>query len=158
MDKVMALPVGELALPDCALYLWVTGPMHFQLQSLIPAWGFEYSGYAFSWIKTARSGAPLIGCGYTTRHNVELCLLARRGHPKRLHADVPEAILEPRRESMRKPDCIYPRIERLYPGPHCELFARCTRKDWDSWGDEVGRFGEVIAQWISRTEDVLAAK
>ena len=36
-----------------------------------------------------------------------------------------------------------PLIEECSPGPYLELFARNTRPGWDSWGNEVGKFGEV---------------
>jgi len=84
-----------------------------------------------------------MGLGYWTRANSEVCLLATRGKPKRKHADVRQAILEPRREHSRKPDCVYDRIERLVDGPYLELFARQTRPGWDSWGLEVNKFGEM---------------
>jgi N6-adenosine-specific RNA methylase IME4 len=81
--------------------------------------------------------------GYWTRANSEVCLLATRGKPKRLNADVRQGIIEPRREHSRKPDCVYERIERLVAGPYVELFARTTRKGWSSWGNQVGKFAEV---------------
>jgi N6-adenosine-specific RNA methylase IME4 len=85
----------------------------------------------------------LVGMGYWTRANSEVCLLATRGKPKRQHADVRQGIIEPRREHSRKPDCVYDRIERLVPGPYIELFARNTRPGWLSWGNETQRFGVV---------------
>jgi len=59
------------------------------------------------------------------RGNPEQCLLASRGKPHRLNADVPELILAPRREHSRKPDEIYGGIERLMgpDGQFLELFA-----------------------------------
>jgi hypothetical protein len=32
---------------------------------------------------------------------------------------------------------VYRRIERLYPGPYLELFARKPRDGWTTWGDEL---------------------
>lgn len=82
-----------------------------------------------------------VGMGYWTRANSEVCLLATRGKPKRLNADVRQGIIEPRREHSRKPDCIYDRIERLVSGPYCELFARNSPRDgWDKWGNQIGKF------------------
>ena len=81
-----------------------------------------------------------VGLGYWTRANSEVCLLATKGKPKRLNADVRQAILEPRREHSRKPDCTYQRIERLVAGPYLELFARTQRPGWTAWGNEVGKF------------------
>jgi hypothetical protein len=86
---------------------------------------------------------PLMGCGYWTRSNTEVCLLATRGKPKRQHADIRQGIIAPRREHSRKPDCVYERIERLVPGPYLELFARLHRPGWDCLGHEFGKFGEA---------------
>jgi N6-adenosine-specific RNA methylase IME4 len=78
-----------------------------------------------------------MGIGFTTRKNVELCLLGRNGNP-RIHAhDVRELIVAPVREHCRKPDEQYERIERLCAGPCLELFARNRRPGWVSCGDEV---------------------
>jgi N6-adenosine-specific RNA methylase IME4 len=117
--------------------------------AVIRAWGFEYKTCAFAWTKatpdTIRGGffGLEMGTGYWTRANTEVCLLATRGRPKRLHRDVRQVIIEPRREHSRKPDGVYQRIERLVPGPYLELFARSSpRTGWTFWGDEVGKFGK----------------
>jgi N6-adenosine-specific RNA methylase IME4 len=48
------------------------------------------------------------------------------------------ALIEaPRREHSRKPDEAYEHIERMTVGPYIELFARCQRPGWVSWGNEV---------------------
>ena len=151
--EIAALPVGDLAAPDCALFLWVSWPMLGDALALIEAWRFSYKTCAFSWMKAhagqldmLRDDMPaLIGMGYWTRANSEVCLLATRGRPRRLNADVRQGIIEPRREHSRKPDCVYSRIERLVAGPYLELFSRTTRSGWDSWGHEVGKFPEATA-------------
>jgi N6-adenosine-specific RNA methylase IME4 len=53
---------------------------------------------------------------------------------------VREVIFMPRREHSRKPDELFHRIEQYCAGPYAELFARQQRPNWDSWGDEVGKF------------------
>lgn len=88
---------------------------------------------------------PQVGMGYWTRSNTEPCLLATRGKPKRLHADVRQGIIAPRREHSRKPDGIHDRIERLVGGPYAELFARQSRPGWDTWGNETTKFDGVAA-------------
>jgi N6-adenosine-specific RNA methylase IME4 len=144
IDDIKALPVGALAAQDCVLFLWVTWPGLLIALDVIQAWGFVYKTSAFDWAKlTKRGGGLHFGCGYWTRANTEPCLLATRGKPKRLKADVPQIILEPRREHSRKPDCIHERIERLVGGPYLEMFARTRRLGWDAWGDEVGKFEEA---------------
>lgn len=150
-NEIAALSVADLAADDCALFLWVTWPTLPQAMELIEAWGFKYKTCAFDWVKAhARQVEmfrddikPLMGMGYWTRANSEPCLLATRGKPKRLHADVRQAIIEPRREHSRKPDVVYDRIERLVAGPYLELFARNTRPGWTSWGNQVDKFGEA---------------
>jgi N6-adenosine-specific RNA methylase IME4 len=151
IDEIAALPVGDLATDDCALFLWVAWPQLVDAVNLIARWGFEYKTCAFSWIKAHAGQIELfrddfdvqVGLGFWTRANSEVCLLATRGKPKRLNADVRQAIIEPRREHSRKPSCVYERIERLVAGPYLELFARNTRPGWTSVGNETGKFGEV---------------
>ena len=86
-----------------------------------------------------------VGMGYWTRANTEPCLLATRGKPKRLNADVRQGIIAPRREHSRKPDGIHERIERLVAGPYLELFARQSRPGWTTWGNETTKFDKASA-------------
>jgi len=143
------MPVEKLAAPDCVLFLWVTWPCLQQGLHLIAAWGFGYKTCGFDWTKADNTQpdffqeevSPQIGMGYWTRAGSEPCLLATRGKPKRLHADVRQAIVEPRREHSRKPDGIHERIERLVAGPYLELFARQSdRPGWTFWGNDVAQF------------------
>jgi N6-adenosine-specific RNA methylase IME4 len=124
-DEIAALPVRELAADNCWLFLWTPTPMLPWGLDLISAWGFKYSGTAFCWVKLNKSGKGFFtGLGFTTRKNIELCLLGRRGSPRRNARDVHELILAPRREHSRKPDEQYERIVRFCNGPYLELFAR----------------------------------
>lgn len=150
---IAALPVSEIAAPDCVLFIWVTWPTLLQAIELISAWGFAYKTCAFDWMK-AHAGQidmfrddadALMGMGYWTRANSEPCLLATRGKPKRLSKGVRQGIIEPRREHSRKPDCAHGRIEQLVPGPYLELFSRQARPGWDSWGNEVDKFAPLKA-------------
>jgi N6-adenosine-specific RNA methylase IME4 len=144
---ICRLPVDELAAKDCALFLWISWPMLQDALQVIDMWGFKFKTCAFCWVKSTARGpdmfsdpTPAMGWGYWTRANSEVCLLATRGRPKRLHADVPQVIIEPRREHSRKPDCVHDRIERLVAGPYLELFARARRPGWDSHGNETDKF------------------
>ena len=145
MNELRALDVASLAAADSVLFLWTTWPMLPQALALIEAWGFAYKGCAFDWTKADTSQIDMfrddadvaIGTGYWTRANTEPCLLATRGKPRRLHADVRQAIIAPRRQHSRKPDEIHDRIERLVAGPYLELFARRRRPGWTAWGNEV---------------------
>jgi N6-adenosine-specific RNA methylase IME4 len=42
-----------------------------------------------------------------------------------------------KREHSRKPDELYPIIEACSFGPYIELFARGTRPNWTTWGDQA---------------------
>lgn len=150
-DDIAALPVREVAADDCALFLWICWPMLSEAMALIEAWGFTYKTCAFSWMKAHAQQIDMfrddadasMGMGYWTRANSEPCLLATRGAPKRLSADVRQGIIEPRREHSRKPDCVPSRIERLVAGPYLELFARTTRPGWTVWGNQTDKFVEA---------------
>lgn len=156
LDAIKALPVGEVAARDAHLLLWTTGPFLAATFEVIEAWGFRYSAIAFAWFKLKRSIEPRqlrlvdvaqfdfhVGLGHTTRHNVELCLLARRGSPRRESRKVREVIISPLREHSRKPEEFYERAEEYAVGPRLELFARQRRPGWDSWGNEVEKFAEA---------------
>jgi N6-adenosine-specific RNA methylase IME4 len=138
LDDIAALPVKPLAADDCALLLWAVCPELPGAIDVIRAWGFEYLTVAFAWVKQNPSGDGLFtGLGYHTRSNVELCLLALRGAPVRLANDVHQVVMAPVSAHSEKPAEVYRRIERLYPGPYLELFARRERPGWAVWGDEV---------------------
>ncbi len=101
------------------------------------AWGFTYTTFGFTWIKTTRAGEPAMGMGWHTRANAEVCLLAKRGKPRIQAHDVRQVIMARPRDHSHNPDEQYPRIERLYHGPYLELFARYRPDGWDVWGDEA---------------------
>ncbi len=142
VGDLKALPVGDLAAKSCALFLWVVDATLEQGLEVGKAWGFRYKTRAFEWFKVKQNSLSemesdlRIGMGYWSRKQCESCLLFTRGNPKRLNADVRQAIFSPIREHSRKPDETYNRIERLVAGPYCELFARRWHKGWDGWGDE----------------------
>jgi N6-adenosine-specific RNA methylase IME4 len=125
--------------------VWGVWPEHPGVLDVIASWGFTYKTAAFVWVKTTRNAEVVTlageglhwGMGYATRSNTEPCLLATRGAPLRLAANVHQVIMAPVGEHSAKPDEAYRRIERLYPGPYLELFARRPREGWTTWGDEL---------------------
>jgi N6-adenosine-specific RNA methylase IME4 len=138
VEQIAALPVQQMAADDCALFLWATWPMIWQAAEVIRAWGFEYKTCAFDWVKQNQDGNGLSwGLGNWTRANTEPCLLATKGSPVRLNADVHQVIMAPRMEHSRKPDEVAERIMRLVPGPYIELFARRPREGWEVWGNQA---------------------
>jgi len=151
IDEICALPVNNVAADDCVLFMWTCWPVLQASFRVIEAWGFKYKTCAFSWMKAdpyrlfADEKTPFAGLGYWTRANTEPCLLATRGKPKRIAADVRQGIIAPRREHSRKPDEVHDRVERLVAGPYLELFGRQSRPGWTVWGNEATKFDEVAA-------------
>lgn len=157
LDEIKAMPVGEIAAKDCALFMWVIDTHLPMALDVISAWGFTYKTVAFTWAKLNREFASyppeqqradadkafFKGMGFWTRANPEMCLLATKGSPKRQSRAVRRLIVSPVREHSRKPEATHERIEALVSGPYCELFARDTRPGWDQWGNEVGKFDPV---------------
>lgn len=156
LDALKALPVGDLAGKNCALFMWVVGSHLDAALELGRAWGFELKTDAFIWLKerlwdagqldllTGDVPPPGISMGYWTRKQSEACWMFTRGKPRRLSKGVRQVIVAPRREHSRKPDEQYDRIEALVAGPYVELFARTQREGWSNWGNETGKF-EVAA-------------
>ena len=145
VDEICALPVGQLAARDCAVFMWITDPFLMEGARVLNAWGFRYTSVGFHWAKTTKNGHWHMSTGYGTRANVETCLLGTMGDmglPK--DRGVRRLIVEPVREHSRKPDRVPGDIERLYDGPYAELFARNRRAGWASWGNQADKF-EVAA-------------
>jgi N6-adenosine-specific RNA methylase IME4 len=138
IDQIKALPIKQLAAKDCAIFCWVTWPHMPIWKTILDAWGVEYSGLAFDWIKLNPSGEGLHwGTGYCTRQNPEPCILAKIGNPLRLDEGVHSVIMAPVGQHSEKPEEAWRRIERLFGGPYLELFARRERLGWTTWGNEV---------------------
>jgi N6-adenosine-specific RNA methylase IME4 len=145
VDKIKALPVGELAAEDSMIGMWMVDWCPQDAIDLMKHYGFTHVTTLYTWIKTNGGGALDVwdsstwhmGQGYWTRANPEACWLGTRGNPKRLHADVRQLIIAPVMEHSRKPDEWLARSERLSEGPFLELQARRPRPGWVSWGDEL---------------------
>jgi N6-adenosine-specific RNA methylase IME4 len=142
LDEIAKLPVARLVADNCALFLWCTAP-HITKGNHIPiieAWGVKPSTFGFVWIKENPSGEGLhMGQGYATRSNAEICLIGIKGSPPRLATDVHQVVMAPVGEHSAKPEEVRRRIERLFPGPYLELYARKPAQGWTVWGDEIPR-------------------
>lgn len=154
-DVIAAMPVGDYAARDCFLFYWDT-TARVAVGRHIPimkAWGFKPTAFAFTWFKLnlREPATPFFlprhsmnfGPGLTTRKNTEVCILGRRGSPKRLCASVREEIFAPRREHSRKPEEFYDRVRQYCAGPYLELFSRTDRPGWTTRGDQAGKFAEA---------------
>lgn len=138
-SDVEELPIKDMAADDATLFLWVTMPHLMRAKAVIEAWGFEYKTVAFVWTKqNKKSPTRFMGMGFWTRSNAELCLLATRGHPKRVSKSIRQIVDSPIERHSKKPDEVRNRIVDLLGDlPRIELFARERHEGWDAWGDEV---------------------
>ena len=155
--EIMTLPVREILAPNAWGFFWWPDPHLPMLIEVMGAFGFEFSGKGFTWIKTLKSlarGSRLISTdeiesvlrmnnGFTTRKNSETVWLGRRGKPQILSHGVREVIVSPLREHSRKPDEFYHRVEQLCPGPRVDLFGRQSREGWCVWGDQATEFDRL---------------
>lgn len=138
LDDIKALNVASIAADNCILFFWATYPNLLDAIDVINAWGFTYKSVSFTWVKTTKNDKWHIGCGYWTRANPEICLLATRGHPKRISKSVRNLVVSPVRKHSQKPDEVRDRIVQLMGDiPRIELFAREKVAGWDSIGMDI---------------------
>lgn len=154
LDELKALPVGEVAAPDCLIVMWVISSHVPQAIELAETWGFTYRSIGPVWPKVRSpdqvemfDDAPIcdLGMGYWFRQQVEISLVFGRGSPTRLNADVRQLVWASRREHSRKPEGIHERIERLVAGPYLEMFGRQQRDGWTVWGNQSTKFDAEVA-------------
>jgi N6-adenosine-specific RNA methylase IME4 len=140
LDKIMELPVAEIAAPTSHLYLWVPNALLPEGIKVLSAWGYTYKSNIV-WHKLRKDGgSDGRGVGFYFRNVTELILFGTRGKNART--------LDPgrtqvnylgtrKREHSRKPDEQYDLIESCSPGPFMELFGRGTRQGWATWGNQA---------------------
>lgn len=138
-SEIARFPLPPLA-RDAVLILWKVAAMTEEALYIAKTWGFVPKA-EIVWVKTKKGEkyAPRIGMGRTVRNAHETAIIATRGRPKRKSASELSVIFAPRSEHSRKPEAFYELVERLYPGPYVELFARRRRRGWRVYGNEVGR-------------------
>jgi N6-adenosine-specific RNA methylase IME4 len=160
-SEIKALRVGDLAAPDCVLFLWAISPFilnsgdatrhnanpdasYSPIGACIKAWGFRYVGEGF-WLKRTKYGKTAFGPGYWMRSAAEPWFLGAIGRPK--HSKSARNVFEGlAREHSRKPEEAYAWAEAYMPNARrVELFSRTPRPGWDTWGYEAGKFEPVIS-------------
>jgi N6-adenosine-specific RNA methylase IME4 len=139
LEEIMRLPVAQIAAPKAHLYLWVPNALIREGLDVMKEWGFTYKSNLV-WYKTRKDGGPDgRGVGFYFRNVTELVLFGTKGSmrtlaPGRRQVNI---ISSRKREHSRKPEQLYPVVERCSPGPFLEMFARHAREDWTSWGNET---------------------
>lgn len=152
-DIHMELPYGTMAddemrnlniqalQTDGLIFLWVTGRAMELGRECLELWGYKRVEEII-WVKTnqlqriIRTGRT----GHWLNHSKEHCLVGIKGDPivnRNIDTDV---IVAEVRETSRKPDEMYPLLERVSPRTRkLELFARMhnTHAGWMSLGNQL---------------------
>lgn len=131
--ELAALPVRELAEPDCLMFMWTTSPMMGDAIALGKQWGFQYMAVAFVWHKERKM------VGAYAMSSCEFCLVFKRGRIPSPRGGMSElqflSEIERCGRHSAKPAEVRARIERMFPGHNkLELFARERFEGWDAWG------------------------
>jgi N6-adenosine-specific RNA methylase IME4 len=139
-DEVAAMPIPRIVHQTAHLYLWVPNALLPEGLSVLKAWGFEYKTNIV-WHKLRKDGgSDGRGVGFYFRNVTELLLFGIRGKNARTLAPGRRQVNymgTRKREHSRKPDEQYEIIETCSPGPFLELFARGTRANWTTWGNQA---------------------
>lgn len=165
IDPSITLDVPAICAENCALFMWVTLPLLYDLERRRPGWkpteqfkaphdaltviqGWGFRNYATApmvWIKTTRDRQSLrYGPGGYTASNAEMVIVATKGKgmtPKAWGGAqmLGSVILAPRGRHSEKPADVHQMIEVMYPNARkIELFARAKQPGWDAWGNQVG--------------------
>ncbi|OAY56288.1 N6-adenosine-methyltransferase MT-A70-like isoform X2 [Manihot esculenta] len=152
-DIHMELPYGTMAddemrnlnVPvlqtDGLIFLWVTGRAMELGRECLELWGYKRVEELI-WVKTnqlqriIRTGRT----GHWLNHSKEHCLVGIKGNPEVNRNIDTDVIVAEVRETSRKPDEMYPLLERISPRTRkLELFARMhnTHAGWMSLGNQL---------------------
>ncbi|CAM6082470.1 unnamed protein product [Calypogeia fissa] len=152
-DIHMELPYGTMAddemrnlnVPvlqtDGLIFLWVTGRAMELGRECLELWGYRRVEEMI-WVKTnqlqriIRTGRT----GHWLNHSKEHCLVGIKGNPELNRNIDTDVIVAEVRETSRKPDEMYPLLERISPRTRkLELFARMhnTHAGWISLGNQL---------------------
>ncbi|KAM7491522.1 hypothetical protein LguiA_034443 [Lonicera macranthoides] len=152
-DIHMELPYGTMAddemrnlnVPalqtDGLIFLWVTGRAMELGRECLELWGYKRVEELI-WVKTnqlqriIRTGRT----GHWLNHSKEHCLVGIKGSPEVNRNIDTDVIVAEVRETSRKPDEMYPLLERISPRTRkLELFARMhnTHAGWMSLGNQL---------------------
>ncbi|WP_280377954.1 MT-A70 family methyltransferase [Nocardia wallacei] len=130
LERIMALPVADLAEDNAHLWLWVTNATLRDGYDVIDAWGFVPRS-PLTWVK------PRFHLGNYLRNATEHLLFGTRGRAPVNFKSQPTWMFAPIQEHSHKPEEQYAVIERISNGPYLELFARRPQPRWHAWGNEI---------------------
>ena len=121
---------------NCILFLWTIDKYLIDAQKIAEGLGFKLHARMI-WNKV--TGIP---AAFTVRYGHEYLLYMYKGKllpvAKEQRGKIHTVFTEQVTKHSKKPQIAYEIIEKLYPETtRIELYARNTRKNWDSWGNEV---------------------
>lgn len=148
LPEIMALPVQHIVAERAHLYLWCPNALLPAGIAVMEAWGFTYKSNIV-WHKIRKDGgSDGRGVGFYFRNVTEMILFGIRGKDARTREAGRRQvnyIATRKREHSRKPDEQYAIIESCSFSPFIELFARGTRSNWTTWGDQAN--GDYRPTW-----------
>eukprot|EP00210_Caulerpa_lentillifera_P005492 g5252.t1 len=151
-EEMRKLNIGCLQ-DEGVIFLWVTGRAMELGRECLQIWGYHRVDELI-WVKTnqlqrlIRTGRT----GHWLNHSKEHCLVGIKGNPELNRYVDCDVVVAEVRETSRKPDEMYPLLERLSPGTRkLELFARMhnLRNGWVSLGNQLS--GSCIKDVEMRT-------
>ena len=139
VGNLSQLPINDIAADDCVMFMWWVASQPKEALALLDAWGFTLKTMTgFYWDKETKRGLDFFGMGFWTRQSSENCLIAVKGKPKRIQANIRARVRSKVRSHSEKPDEIRDKIVELCGDvPRIELFARKHVDGWVAWGDEL---------------------
>lgn len=152
LEEIMEIPVSLIASEKSHLYLWCPNALLLEGLAVMKAWGFQYKSNLI-WHKVRKDGGPDgRGVGFYFRNTTEVILFGIRGKMRTLQPGRRQVniIRTQKKEHSRKPDELYNIIETCSPGPYLEIFARGSRKGWDTFGNEAEKY---IIDWNTYTNN-----
>ncbi len=135
IDGICSFPLPPLA-DDAVLFMWRVSSQVEEAYRVVRAWGFTPKS-ELVWLKRTATGKRWFGMGRSVRAEHETCVIATRGRPVRLLANVRSTFEAPAGRHSAKPDVFFDIVESLYAGPYVELFARRHRDGWTCFGNEL---------------------
>ena len=132
LREIAALPIADILAADAWLLVWTINRYLLHMGELLAGWGCEYR-FTMVWHKGVGFQMP----GYP-QLSAEYLVWGAKGKPALLTTrDFQTSVTAPRGRHSEKPPVIYRQIERVTPGPRCDLFARQVRPGFDCWGLDV---------------------
>ena len=132
IEEIKNMPISKLADENAFVFLWTTHTFLPKCFEILEEWGFKYH-LTLTWDK----GRGLTHFGF--HRKTEFCLFAYNGKlnhevkGKSIHS----IMYEYNQGHSIKPNIFYNEIQRKFPEPYLDVFARRERDGWAVFGNEV---------------------